>query len=95
MKVTIIEDPNINETEISIVCNKITKELNDIVSKISAVGLTVAGKKEGETFLIPIKEIYYFESVEGNIFFYTENETYESTVKLYKVEENLKNLQFA
>ena len=50
MKVTIIEDPNVNETEISIVCAKITNELNDIVSKISAVGLTVAGKKDEETF---------------------------------------------
>ena len=95
LKVTIIEDPNINETEISIVCSKMTSEIHDIVSKISAVGLTLAGEKEGETFLIPIKEIFYFESVDGNIFFYTENETYESTAKLYKIEENLKNLQFA
>ena len=95
LKVTIIEDPNIKETEISIVCAKMTNEINDIVSKISAVGLTVAGKKEEETFLIPIKEIFYFESVDGSIFFYTENETYESTAKLYKIEENLKNLQFA
>ena len=95
MKVTIVEDPNIKETEISIVCAKMTSEINDIVSKISAVGLTVAGKKEEETFLIPINEIFYFESVDRNIFFYTENETYESTAKLYKIEENLKNLQFA
>ncbi len=95
MKVTIIEDPDIKETEVSIVCSKMTNEINDIVSKISAIGLTVAGKKDEETFLIPIKEIFYFESVEGNVFFYTKNEIYEATDKLYKVEESLKNLQFA
>ena len=57
MKVTIVEDPNIKETEISIVCEKMTNEINDIVSKISAVGLTVAGKKDEETFLIPMNRL--------------------------------------
>ena len=95
MKVTIIEDSNIKETEISVICAKITNEINDIVSKISAIGMTVAGEKDEETFLIPIKEIFYFELVDSKIFFYTENETYEATAKLYKIEESLKNLQFA
>ena len=95
MKVTIIEDPNIKETEISIVCTKMSSEINDIISRISAVGLTIAGKKEEETFLIPIEDIFYFESVDGKIFFYTENEIYEAVVKLYKIEEGLRNLQFS
>ena len=95
MKVTIIEDSNIKETEISIVCTKMSSEINDIISRISAVGLTIAGKKEEETFLIPIEDIFYFESVDGKIFFYTENEIYEAMVKLYKIEEGLKNLQFS
>jgi len=95
LKVTIIEDPNIKETEISIVCTKMSSEINDIISRISAVGLTIAGKKEEETFLIPIEDIFYFESVDGKIFFYTENEIYEAMAKLYKIEESLKNLQFS
>ena len=94
MKVTIVEDPNINETEISIVCAQMTDELKDFVSNIASVGLTFAGEKENEIFFIPIKDIFYFESVDGNIFFYTGNETYEATVKLYEIEENLKNLHF-
>lgn len=95
MKVTIIEDPNINETEISIRCAQMTDELKDIISNIAAVGLTFAGKKESEMFFIPIKDIFYFESVDGNIFFYTENDTYEATAKLYAIEEKLEKLQFA
>ena len=95
MKVTIIEDPNIKETEVSVFCSKITKEIDEIVYKISAVGFTVAGKKGEEVFLIPIKEIFYFESVEGNVFLYTKNEMYEATDKLYKIEESLKNVQFS
>jgi DNA-binding LytR/AlgR family response regulator len=95
LKVTITEDPNIQETEISIVCSKMTNEINDIVSKISAIEMTVAGKKDEEIFLIPVKDIFYFESVDGSVFFYTENEIYEAMGKLYKIEESLTNLQFS
>jgi DNA-binding LytR/AlgR family response regulator len=42
-----------------------------------------------------LKDIFYFESVEGKIFFYTASECYESTVKLYKIEESLQNTKFA
>jgi DNA-binding LytR/AlgR family response regulator len=33
--------------------------------------------------------------VEGKIFIYTASECYESTVKLYKIEESLQNTKFA
>ena len=95
MKITIVEDPNISEIEISILCAKMTNEVRDIISNFAVVGSTFAGKKEEETFFIPIQDIFYFESVDGSIFFYTENETYEATAKLYKIEESLKNLKFA
>lgn len=95
MKVTIVEDPNINETEISIVCTEMTDELNNILANIAAAELTFTGKKGKETFFVPIKDIFYFESVDGSVFFYTDNETYEATTKLYKIEENLKNVRFS
>lgn len=95
MRITIVEDPNINETEISIVCAKMTEELNDIVAKIAAAELTFTGKKGKETFFIPVKDICYFESVDGTVFLYTDTETYESATKLYKVEESLKNTRFS
>ena len=95
MKINILEDSNANEIEISIVCFKITDEIRDIVANIGLLGHTFAGKKDGETFFIPIKDIFYFESVDGNTFFYTEKETYEATLRLYKIEENLQSLKFA
>jgi hypothetical protein len=33
--------------------------------------------------------------MEGKIFIYTASECYESTVKLYKIEESLQNTKFA
>jgi DNA-binding LytR/AlgR family response regulator len=44
---------------------------------------------------IPLKEILYFESVDNKVFFYTDGETYETTVKLYQLEEKLQNSKFA
>ena len=42
-----------------------------------------------------MKDIFYFEAVDGTIFFYTEHETYEATSRLYKIEESLQNTKFA
>ena len=95
MKVTIVEDPNVSETEISVVCAQMTEEVKEIVARLTSVGLTFAGQKENEIFFVPIKDIFYFESVEGSIFFYTERDTYEATEKLYSIEENLRRQQFA
>ena len=95
MKITIHEDPSAKEMEITIVCAEMTPELEEIIAHIGLIGHTFAGKKDGETFFIPMKDIYYFESVDGKTFFYTEKETYESTARLYKIEESLQNAKFA
>ena len=95
MKITIHEDPNISDTEISIVCPEMTEELRDMIANLALIGYTIAGKKEGETFFVPLKDIFYFESVDGSIFFYTEEDTYEAATRLYKIEEWVQNLKFA
>ena len=94
MKITIHEDPNISDTEISIVCPQMTEELRDMIANIGLISHTFAGDKDGETFFIPVKDIFYFESVEGSIFFYTEKDMYKATARLYKIEECLQNLNF-
>ncbi len=95
MKITIVEDPNIHKTEITIVCAEMTDELNELVANLTVTELTFTGKKGKETFFIPVKDIYYFESVDGAVFMYTDNEIYESTTKLYKIEESLKHTRFS
>ena len=95
MKITIVEDPHRSETEITIVCSKMTEELNRLVANLTAAELTFSGKKGDETFFIPVKDIYYFESVDGTVFMYTANDTYESPLKLYQAEEALKHTRFS
>ena len=95
MKLTIREDSNINETEVTVVCSKMTSEVEEIVANIGLIGQTIAGKKDGAIFFVPAGDVFYFESVDGNTFFYTEGETYEATARLYKIEESLQNTKFA
>ena len=95
MKITIQENPSIEESEVLITCSHLTDELRDMIACIGLAGHTFAGQWQGETFFIPIKDIFYFESVDGAIFFYTENQTYETTLKLYQIEQSLQNLKFA
>lgn len=95
MKITIQENPNIAETQVHIVCSEMTPEIEEIVANIGLIGHTFAGKKDGEIFFIPMKDIFYFESVDGKVFFYTTGEYYEATAKLYKIEETLQSTKFA
>lgn len=95
MKITIRQDENVSETEITIVCRQIDAETEQILSAISLIGNTVAGVRGEETCFVPLKDILYFEAVENRVFFYTDGETYETSVKLYQLEEKFRNSKFA
>ncbi len=95
MKITIQENKSITETEITVVCREMTEELAEIISHISLLDHTFAGRREGEIFFVPMREIYYFEAVDGKLFFYTEQDVYESAARLYKIEESLAGTVFA
>ena len=95
MKITIEKDLACKETEIIIRCREIDAELRELISSMGTAGKTVAGEKDGETYFIPLTEVYYFETVEGRLFFYTKNEVYKCETKLYLIEESLKNSHFS
>ena len=89
MKINIIEDESLKETEITIRCRKMNKELEEIISRISLSHNTVAGVLGGETFFIPLVDILYFDSVDGKTFIYCDGREYESPLRLYQIEEEL------
>ena len=95
MKIVIKQDETVGETEITIVCRQIDAEIEQILSAVSLTGNTIAGVRGDETCFIPLKDILYFESVENKVFFYTDGETYETSVKLYQLEEKFRNSKFA
>ena len=95
MKITIQQDENVAEAEITVVCRRLDSKLEEILSYISLIDNTVTGTKNGETFFIPLSEILYFETVDRKVFFYTADSIYETVTKIYQLEEKLENTPFA
>jgi len=94
MKIEIIQNENITETEVIIRAKVLDEELQEIISCLSLIGNTVAGEKGSAVTFVPLKDIYYFESVDNKTFFYTRDEIYEVKARLYELEERLKLTSF-
>ena len=94
MKIEIIQNEDFKETEITIKAKYIDEELSEILACLSLIGNTVAGERDGAVSFIPLKDIYYFESVDNKTFFYTKDEVYEIKARLYELSEKLSNTSF-
>ncbi|HCW03451.1 MAG TPA: histidine kinase [Clostridium sp.] len=94
MKITIDESDSQQEVEIVIKCDKVTEEIEKLISMLRSSEEKITGLIEGETYLIDPSDIYYFESVDKKTFMYTETEVLETPLRLYELEEKLVNQDF-
>lgn len=94
MKINMDISPEHDDLEINIKCKKLTPEIERLLSNIRMMEHNLPVSKGDETFLLPIEEIGYLESVDRKCFVYTTNEVYESELKLYEMEEQLKEQNF-
>lgn len=89
MKITINIDEKIHETEIKISCNQLTYEVENLIATLRMLNQQMLVSKENENFLLDVNEISYIEAVDRKTFVYTEDDIYESKLKLYEMEEKL------
>lgn len=89
MKITINIDEKIQETEIKISCNQLTYEVENLIATLRMLNQQMLVSKENENFLLDVNEISYIEAVDRKTFIYTEDDIYESKLKLYEMEEKL------
>ena len=82
MKVKIITGQDFNDTVVEIKCHEVTKEIENLVNTINKMFINIAGKKDGETFILNLDDIYYFEAVENRVFAYMKEEVYEVDYKI-------------
>ncbi len=87
MKITIETNQMIKETEIKIMCNSITQDIEKIISTLNVFDKKLTVKKNDEIFFINISEVLYIETVDKKTFVYTNDNVYETTLKLYELEE--------
>ena len=94
MKITINEDAAIEETEIIINCRKGDNEVYRMIAILRSFDRKLTGTKDGRTFIIDAVDVMYCESVDKKTFIYTNDDVFETVLRLYELEERLSHGEF-
>jgi len=94
MKVIINTDERYTETEIIVNCCRMGDDIDKLLSSIRLLDMKLTGRKDGRQYIMEAADVIYIESVEKHTFLYTSNSVYESSFKLYELEEKLAEHDF-
>lgn len=89
MKIKINVDCHFEDMEVIINCREISRELEAVIASLHAMEQKLTGMKDGQIYFLEAAEVLYIEAVDKKIFLYTKNDIYETTLKLYELEEVL------
>lgn len=90
MQIKLIIDEKIEETEIQIHANTFTDEIEQIMKFLkSSKTEVIDGYLQQEIYMLKISDIFFVYSEGAKVYFQTDEEEYESKLKLYEVEEIL------
>ena len=70
-------------------CNQLTGDIENIIATLRIMNQQMTVMREDENYLLDVNKISYIETVERKTFVYTEDEVYESKLKLYEMENRL------
>ncbi|MCL2322517.1 MAG: LytTR family transcriptional regulator [Oscillospiraceae bacterium] len=95
MKITVQESEKCTEIEVSILCKRRDRKVNEIIDFLqrNSNRINVQNEKK-QTFLLPYERIFYIETVDKKVFIYGKDEIYECNYKLYQLEEMLPESHF-
>lgn len=94
VKITVHTDAEEKEINIHVTCPGMTPEIERILSMLHMLNKQLVGHKEGEMHLIEAADVLYIDTADKRTFLYTKNEIYETELKLYELEEQLKDADF-
>lgn len=89
MKIFVKEDKKIKEIQIDIHCEAHNEEVDRLISRIENKINKISAYKEGKSYLIAPKDIFYIDTVDNKVFLYLKSEVLEAKYKLYELEEML------
>lgn len=89
MKININIDSHFKETEITINCGQMSGELEKVIASLRALDFKLTGTKNNQTYLLDASEILYIDTTDKRTFLYTQADVYESSLRLYELEELL------
>ena len=94
MKIEIDINDKYPDIGLKITAPSLTPEIEKVISLMRMMDMQIAVRRDDETILLDAEKILYVEAVERNTFVYTENETYESDLKLYEFEQQFAERDF-
>lgn len=94
MKINIIENTKYEELEVTICCGRVNAEIEKLISLLRVMDLKLTGSKDGEVHILDADKVLYIDTADRRTFFYMADAVYESTLKLYELEEKLAVLDF-
>ena len=72
----------------------ITEEIQEIISFVKSRQGQLTAAQDGKRFEVPVVDLFYAESVDERLFLYTAADSYEIRMKLYELEDLLKDRNF-
>lgn len=94
MKISVKENPKIEEIEVMITCPSKNEQVKKILQNLAYVNQTITGIKQGRNFTLTLHQIYYFEVIDNAVFAYTKEDVFEVKMRLYQLEEMLSDAVF-
>ena len=94
MRIVVEENPALKETEIVIRCKETTPQVMGMLAALRSFDQRLTGYREGQTYLLDASQVLYIESVDKRSFLYTEEGVYETSLRLYELEERLNSWDF-
>ena len=71
-----------------------TDEIQEIITFVKSRQGQLSAARDGKRFEVPVVDLFYAESVDDRLFLYTAADSYEIRMKLYELEDLLKNKSF-
>ena len=94
MKITLNQDPAFSETEIIVNCPLADEDILRLIAMLRVYQRKLVGVLDGEQHLLDGKDVLYIDTADKRTFLYTGTAVYESALRLYELENNLKELDF-
>lgn len=94
MKITLQQDPSYSETEVIINCSQADEDILRLVAMLRVYQKKLVGILDEERYLLDAKDILYIDTADKKTFLYTEWAVYQSALRLYELEDALRELDF-
>ena len=94
MKITLNQDPSFPEPKVIINCPQADEDILRLVAMLRIYQRKLLGVLNGEQHLLDVKDILYIDTTDKKTFLYTETAVYESALRLYELEDGLRELDF-